>query len=1121
MMAFEAARIRSMSRQRTAGTPQAESLKGTVRPLVPSNASPTGPWSNDGASPRKRLDASRFASRSGGCDGDGGGPVTDGSYSVQSAVLIRTPQFPWPADGSCQPVGQIWRAGPHDIPAVAREALWLAPPGLIDRGFSAWATRRWAEIGNAFRRYLVRMSTRPTPFGLFASVSLGRVGKRTRLELAPLSEARRVSRLDMEVLAKAAAQLARDGELLWALRFVPNDSLYEVAGSFRYFEAHVDGGGRRYTLEEVDASPYLRLVLDRARGGATGAELVAALRETDREVDRGEAEAFVRELVEAQLLVPEIEPPVTGPDASGALLEGLGEPGRSRPLAVALQRCRSELSAMDREGPGLDPERYGRIQKELEDAGLSVRREHLVQVDLFRPGEVSVGPRVIEEILRAVKTLHRITPAREPEDLVRFRERFTERYGERWVPLAEALDEESGVGFGGAPARGELLEGVPFGEARRPTTTTDVARQTALLSLLERAWREGAVEVELGSEDLERLEVPDPPPLPDAFAVMASLAAEHAAAIDAGRFQVMIKSVGGPSGAGLLGRFCHLDPALERAVRQHLEAEEALHPEAVFAEVVHLPEGRVGNVVLRPVLRGYEIPLLGRSGAPRDRQIPVTDLMLTVRRGRIVLWSRRLDREVVPRLTTAHNYWAAGNLPAYRFFCLLQQQRCASGLRWRWGTLEAARFLPRVRCGRAVLARARWALDEREIRELRSAPAARRAEIAARWRAAWRMPRFVLLAEGDNELLVDLEEPAALEMLSDALKGRRRAELVEMFPGPDELCVEGPDGRYTHELVIPFVRREVRPREEPVILPPPRPAAIRRRFPPGSEWLYVKLYCGQATADRVLVGAVAPLVERLLGEGLIDGWFFIRYADPEHHLRVRLHGSPETLWGVVREVLEEEIARGMAAGLIWRSAYDTYEREVERYGGPAGIEACEAMFRHDSEAVVELLRPGEELPDVAARWRLALVGIARLLADFGFPVARRAELLGRLRDGFASEMGAGRAFRKAVARKLREHRAACETMLEGTARDEALRRAAAVFARRSARWSESVRRLVAADDGKRLAVPLDDLVASLVHMHCNRLLASEQRRHEAVLYDLLAKLYASRLARERAAGGRT
>src|SRR5262249_61048858 len=78
------------------------------------------------------------------------------------------------------------------------------------------------------------------------------------------------------------------------------------------------------------------------------------------------------------------------------------------------------------------------------------------------------------------------------------------------------------------------------------------------------------------------------------------------------------------------GRFCPGDPGFHRQVEEPLRAEEALQPDAVFAEIVHLPEGRLGNILARPVLRAYEIPYLGRASVPPDRQIPVTDLRVSV-----------------------------------------------------------------------------------------------------------------------------------------------------------------------------------------------------------------------------------------------------------------------------------------------------------------------------------------------------------------------------------------------------------------------------------------------------------------------------------------------------------
>jgi thiopeptide-type bacteriocin biosynthesis protein len=149
---------------------------------------------------------------------------------------------------------------------------------------------------------------------------------------------------------------------------------------------------------------------------------------------------------------------------------------------------------------------------------------------------------------------------------------------------------------------------------------------------------------------------------------------------------------------------------------------------------------------------------------------------------------------------------------------------------------------------------------------------------------------------------------------------------------------------------------------------------VTRSFPPGSEWLYAKLYTGVATADRVLLDAVAPLAESAVASGAADRWFFIRYADPRDHLRVRFHGDPAR---IREEVLPPLLAIGateLTTGGVWKVQLDTYEREVERYGGPAGIELAEQVFCADSDAAVEILRlleSGDQAND--ERWRIVVI----------------------------------------------------------------------------------------------------------------------------------------------------
>jgi len=66
-------------------------------------------------------------------------------------------------------------------------------------------------------------------------------------------------------------------------------------------------------------------------------------------------------------------------------------------------------------------------------------------------------------------------------------------------------------------------------------------------------------------------------------------------------------------------------------------------------------------------------------------------------------------------------------------------------------------------------------------------------------------------------------------------------------------------------------------------------ADIQRSFIIGSEWLYYKIYTGPKTSDLVLTDIIKPVVANLIANDTIDSWFFIRYNDPKHHIRVRFH----------------------------------------------------------------------------------------------------------------------------------------------------------------------------------------------------------------------------------------
>jgi thiopeptide-type bacteriocin biosynthesis protein len=1062
------------------------------------------------------------------------------AYRANEGVVLRTPLLPmdelvqWAHAGDL-PALRARLAALIDRPDV-REALFVASPTLSG-AIAQWRAQPDSQAGqrveNSLCKYVARMAGRSTPFGLFSAVSPGTLGRTTDLTLAPPAAYQRRTRLDNDYLFLLVGELLRVPEVRDALTWRPNTSIYRIAGRVRYAAARLDGKERSYHLVSVEPTPYLDATLARAATGATLAALAAPLVGDDVTLD--DARAYVSELVDAQLLMPELGVHVTGPEPLDGLIAQLAAAGLDGPRAV-LAEVREAIAALDVAGVGNSPERYLEIARRLEALPAKVDLSLLFQVDMVKPGTITLGTRVAADIAQVVTQLARISRLSDGA-LDDFKRAFQDRWEGREIPLAEALDEESGIGFEAARGPGAegspLLAGLPFPPAPQPRRVAWGKLEDHMARKLGAALAAGATEIALGEADVEAMALDRPARLPDAFAAMFR-AAGTADDLAKSELTLLFEGTSGPSGARLLGRFCHASPAIDAMVRAHHAAEEALRPDAIFAEVVHLNEGRIGNILCRPVLRAHELVFLGVSGAPDDQRITLDDLLVAVVGDRIVLRSRRLDREIIPRLTTAHNY-RLRSLGVYRFLCALAGQGCEHA-GFHWGPLADLPYLPRVTLGRVVLARATWNLAEPELaaittavraaqKDAKPAPGAgpapavdKRAPIlaaVAALRAARGLPRFVVIAAGDNELPIDLDNPLLAIACADELAGQPRVQLVEMFPTPDALIVRGPDGAFADELVVTFTRTAA-PVRATAATPAP---ALARRFVPGSEWLYAKLYCGESTADRVLREVVAPVVRDALGSGAADRWFFLRYGDPDPHVRVRVHGDPARLLGEVLPALHRAAVPLLEAGALRKIMLDTYERELERYGGDRGMALVEELFWRDSEAILGIVELLDGDAGADARWRLAVRGIDALLDALGFDDAARLRIATSGRDSLGREFHADADFWGRIGARFTKERAALETVF---ARDPALdadhdlEPGFALLAARDAAIVPIGAELRARDAAGELAPRLDDLAWSLCHMHANRLLHASQRAQEMLVWDFVRRLHAGRKARSRA-----
>ncbi|WP_340065516.1 thiopeptide-type bacteriocin biosynthesis protein [Ascidiimonas aurantiaca] len=289
----------------------------------------------------------------------------------------------------------------------------------------------------------------------------------------------------------------------------------------------------------------------------------------------------------------------------------------------------------------------------------------------------------------------------------------------------------------------------------------------------------------------------------------------------------------------------------------------------------------------------------------------------------------------------------------------------------------------------------------------------------------------------------------------------------------------------------------------------------QRNFILGDEWLYYKIYTGPKTSDLVLTEIIKPSAEKLLEENIITQWFFIRYADPKHHIRVRFkYAKPEGV-GVIINNLYPYLKQFVEEDLIWKLQIDTYQRELERYGDNT-IDLGEELFFYDSKMITDFLSliegdEGEEL-----RWLFGLRSIDNLLDSFEYTDDAKLTLLDRLKTGFGNEFGMSRPLKKQLDDKFRKEREQIEHFMVFTREEnEEFSPIIDVLDEKTQNTATVAQKILQHQEKETLKVELDSLMGSYIHMLMNRLFKSNNRLHEMVCYDFLYRYYRSMIARKK------
>lgn len=931
-----------------------------------------------------------------------------------------------------------------------REAILVATP-LLHHGLQKKPIKDPEKIANSLLFYAARTANRATPFGLFSFVATGHWSDRTTIEFNSSDLIKR-TRPDMEwvwaLVQKHYNENLKETNLTLQL-----NPLAQLKGDrihldyFRY-------GGIKDTINQsisIHAAELPLAILSSAQEPISLESLCQSIQDQIPDLEKEKLEKVILELFEKQFLIPSAIPSLLDFSLSHLPFNDL------KPLL-------KKIEEYDKLPLGDGEESILKIQEQMKS---TVEASSYLQTDLAcKSAAFSLSKNIVNEVAKALEILWKLSANLSRNNPLKdYHNLFKERYGTyRTVPLLELINEDQGIG----PWENTLVE--------QESAFDQLWRKWVhhkLQDCLQGKRNEIHITTDL-IDDLLKLSKEPPPDYSEAlpsFDVFCKIMTSSQKELDQGNYKVAISGIV-PEGGSSLGRF--LDILGENAIQNlktFLKYEESTEPNGHFVELSYWPnQARSANVAIHPCLREYVLDLEQKT--QNVNSLRLQDIFVGATLDRLYLTDKEGKEEIIIRV---------GNL--------LTKERCPKSLRllrqitdqkyksfhplFSGKEFSNIIFFPRICFKKIILAPARWYLDGYTFAGKSKEEIIKKFDL---WANEWNLPQHPLLVQGDNQILIDRGHPAYIKKIVSFLKKGEKIEFAENLTSD---WIVGEEGNHVGEIVIPFVKNKIHKKNEQISRPF-HPVSFEQRWHvPGDGWLFIKVYLGNEGIDRFLLEHLSAFLENISAP-----WFFIRYRDPDPHLRVRVFTSNDEERVSIRSNFEKVSKFWMEIGLIRNIVFTSYEREIERYGGVELIEDIEKLFCSDSLSTLHILQAIESKPDIFVTPIIHILSVLYFLKGFHL---NNHQILSLLSKNAKNEK---------LLKGYREYKPVLNTLIPQI-NDPNTTTAEHAHLREAHLFSKNAKEKFLAKAQSFSQNQSFEIIDSLLHMHCNRLMGDNQKESKA------------------------
>ena len=270
-------------------------------------------------------------------------------YEILDEICFRTPSLPFQAakkfyeTNLC--VKEVQKLLENEF---IYEAIYLASPSLIYQletiHHEKTDSKKIDRALLAFSKYFLRMSTRPTPFGLFSGVFIGKFCEKTEVNIDTINIGRR-TRLGFDALFLIYENLLAKKDVRNKLNFHLNTSLYRIGLQYRYIKSHSFDSKKKYVLQELVFSETLETTLNYfSKPSSINAYINFMVQDGYLKED---CTTYIDDLIKRQVLIADLHPYSVGNPYLQYLVDTLAKIEANLKETILLSQFRDKLKEFD------------------------------------------------------------------------------------------------------------------------------------------------------------------------------------------------------------------------------------------------------------------------------------------------------------------------------------------------------------------------------------------------------------------------------------------------------------------------------------------------------------------------------------------------------------------------------------------------------------------------------------------------------------------------------------------------------------------------------------------------------------------------------------------------------